>query len=139
LTAEEQRLSLLASSQKDRSLQSKARQASQASSSQVSLFHQSFLHVHHFWLEKEASDTMLVAATGCTDAFWRPSAWYLNILADLLPKPCLVKMEEMEKNIVRMEKLIVRMEKLVVKMEKIIVYSWQIWSCDLAAVTRGHS
>ncbi len=80
---------------------------------------------------------MLVAATGCTDAFWRPSAWYLNILVDLLPKPC--KMEKMEKIIVRMEKLIVRMEKIVVKMEKIIVYSWQIWSCYLEAVTCGLS
>ncbi len=35
-------------------------------------------HFHHYWLVKEASDTMLVAATGYVDAFWRPSAWYLN-------------------------------------------------------------
>ncbi len=74
LTAEEQRLSQRASSQKDRSLQSDARQASQASSSQVFVFHKSFLHFHHLLFEKEASDTMLVATTGCTDAFWRPSA-----------------------------------------------------------------
>jgi hypothetical protein len=40
---------------------------------------------------------MLVAATGYADAFWRLSAWYLNILVDLPPKPALVKMEKMEK------------------------------------------
>jgi hypothetical protein len=36
---------------------------------------------------KEASDTMLVAATGCADAFWRASAWYLSILVDVLQQP----------------------------------------------------
>ncbi len=58
LTAEERRLSQRASLQKDGSLQSEARQASHASSSQVFLFHQNFLPFHHFWLEKEASDMM---------------------------------------------------------------------------------
>ncbi len=70
---------------------------------------------------KEASDTMLLAATGCTDAFWRPSAWYLNIQVDLLPKPGQEKMEKMEKIVVRMEKGFVRMEKIIVRMEKFLV------------------
>jgi hypothetical protein len=51
---------------------------------------------------KEAFDTMLLAATGCTDAFWRLSAWYLNIQLDLPPKPGPAKMEKMEKIVVRM-------------------------------------
>ncbi len=34
----------------------------------------------------EASDTMLVAATGAADAFWRASAWYLSILVDVRPQ-----------------------------------------------------
>jgi hypothetical protein len=62
-------------------------------------FHNNFHHFHHDWLAKQASDTMLVAATGCTDAFWRQSAWYLNIQVDLQPKPGLEKMEKMEEMI----------------------------------------
>jgi hypothetical protein len=61
---------------------------------------------------KEASDTMLVAATGYADAFWRQSAWYLNILVDLQPKPGLAKMEKMDKFHVRMEKFPVKWRKL---------------------------
>ncbi len=75
---------------------------------------------------------MLVAATGCTDAFWRPLAWYLNILVDLPPKQGQAKMK-------KMEKIIVRMEKFAVKMEKIVVFAWKIWSCYLKAITRGLS
>ena len=85
---------------------------------------------------------MLVAATGCTDAFWRPSTWYLNILVELLqlqPKTGRVKKEKMEKILVRMEKILDRMKKIHVKVEKIIVYSWQDWSCYLEAVSRGLS
>ncbi len=37
-------------------------------------------------MAKEASDTMLMAATGCADAFCRASAWYLSILVDVLPQ-----------------------------------------------------
>jgi hypothetical protein len=85
---------------------------------------------------------MLVAATGCTAAFWRPSTWYLNIPVELLqlpPKLGRVKKEKMEKILVRMEKILDRMEKIHVKVEKIIEYSWQDWSCYLEAVTRGLS
>ncbi len=85
---------------------------------------------------------MLVAATGCPDAFWRPSTWYLNIpveLRQLPPKTGRVKKEKMEKNLVRMEKILDRMEKIHVKVEKIIVYSWQDWSCYFEAVTHGLS
>ncbi len=32
-------------------------------------------------------DAMLVAATGCTDAFWRPSTRYLNIQVELQQLP----------------------------------------------------
>ncbi len=35
----------------------------------------------------EASDTMLVAATGGADAFWRASTRYLSILVDVLLQP----------------------------------------------------
>jgi hypothetical protein len=121
--------------QGSRASQSEARPASQASSSQVLQFHKNFLHFHHDLLAKPASDTMLVAATGCTDAFWRPSTWYLNIpveLRQLPPKTGRVKKE-------KMEKILVRREKIHVKMEKIIVYSWQDWSCYLEAVSRGLS
>jgi hypothetical protein len=101
LTAEERYLSHRASSQKDRSLQSKARQASQASSSQVFLFHQNFLHFHHFWIQKEASDMLLAVITGYADALRRPSTWYLTILENLQPKAGQAKMEEVKKFPVR--------------------------------------
>ncbi len=52
-----------------------------------SLLKKIFLHFHHNRVTKEASDTMLVAATGCADAFWRESAWYLSILVDVLQQP----------------------------------------------------
>ncbi len=97
-------------------------------------------------MTKEASDTMLVAATGYADAFWRPSAWYLCILVDLQPKSGREKMEKMDKFLVRMEKffgrmekIVVRMEKFAVKMEKKLVCAWQIWSFYLEAVPHGLS
>ncbi len=78
----------------------------------------------------EASDTMLVAATGGADAFWRASTWYLSILAGpgghmaaTGPQAGPAKMEKMEKIIVRMKKILVRMEKNLVKVERVIVYS----------------
>jgi hypothetical protein len=89
-------------------------------------FQKDFLHFHHARLAKQASDKMLVAANGCTDAFWGPSAWYLNIPVDMQPKPDPAKMEKMEKIIVGMDKIIVRMEKFAVKMEKNIVCAWHI-------------
>jgi hypothetical protein len=46
-----------------------------------------FLHFRHYRVTTEASDTMLVAATGGAVAFWRASAWYLSILVDVLPQP----------------------------------------------------
>ncbi len=65
---------------------------------------------------------MLVAATGYADAFWRPSAWYLNILVDLPPKPGRYKLEKkMKKFLVRMEKFLVRKEKIIVRMGKFAV------------------
>ncbi len=50
-------------------------------------FNMVFLHFRYNRMTKEASDTMLVAVTGCADAFWRASAWYLSILVDVLPQP----------------------------------------------------
>ncbi len=94
LTAEERRLSQRALSQKDRALQSEARQASQASSSQVLLFHQNFLHFQIFLL---ASDMMLAAIPGYADALWRTSTWNLAILEALQPKVGQAKIEKMEK------------------------------------------
>jgi hypothetical protein len=85
---------------------------------------------------------MLVAATGYTDTFWRPSEWHQNILVDLQPQgpqPGLAKMEKMEKFLVRIEKYFVRMEKFPGKMEKTIVCAWQNWGCYLKAVPRGLS
>ncbi len=75
--------------------QSEERLASQANSSQVFQYHKKVLHFHHDRLVKEDSDTMLVAGTGYADGFWRQSAWYLNILADLQPKPVPGNMEKM--------------------------------------------
>ncbi len=145
LTAEELLFSQRASLQGGRASQSEARQASQASGFQVQ-FYQNFLHFHHDQVTKEASNTMLVAATGYADSFWRPSAWCLCILVDLPPKPGWEKMEKldiflvrMEEIIVRMKKNIVRMEKFAVKMEKIIVSAWLIWSSYLEAVNIGLS
>jgi hypothetical protein len=63
---------------------------------------------------------MLVAVTGCTDAFWRQSAWYLNIQVELLPKIGWETKEKMEKIIFRMEKCFVRMEKFIVKWRKLL-------------------
>jgi hypothetical protein len=91
-------------------LQSKARQAAQASCSQVSNFARIF-SIFTTIGAKEASDTMLVAATLYADAFWRQSAWYLSILVDLLLKPCQEKMEKIENFLVRKERIIVRIEK----------------------------
>jgi hypothetical protein len=45
-------------------------------------------------LAKEASDLMLASVTGYADAFWRPPAWYLTILEDLLPNPGQEKIEK---------------------------------------------
>ena len=113
--ADEHHLSQRASSQGGRASQSEARPASQASSSQVLQFHKNFLHFHHGLLAKPASDTMLVAATGCTDAFWRPSTRYLNIpveLRQLPPKTGRVKKEKMEKVLFRMKKFMSKWRKL---------------------------
>jgi hypothetical protein len=74
---------------------------------------------------------MLVAASGYKDAFWRPSAWYLNILVDLQPKPGQAKIEKMEKIVVRMEKFIIKMEKFPVKMEKILYVPGRIGAATL--------
>jgi hypothetical protein len=63
---------------------------------------------------------MLASVTGYTDAFWKPPAWYLTILEDLLQNPGQAKMEKMEKFLVIMKKFLVRMEKFPVKMERIM-------------------
>jgi hypothetical protein len=129
-TAEERRLSQRASSQGVRASQSEARPAVQASNTQVFQFHYNFLHFHHCLLAKKPSDKMLVADFGYADAFWRPSAWYLNILVDQQPKPGQEQMENLreiscvnEKFHVRMEKFLLRLEKFHVRMEKLIVCS----------------
>jgi hypothetical protein len=74
---------------------------------------------------------MLVAATGYADAFWRQSAWYLNILVDLQPKPGLAKMEKMDKFHVRMEKFLVRMENFPVKWRKLLYVPGRIGAATL--------
>jgi hypothetical protein len=140
-TADEQRLSQRASSQGGRASQSEARPASQASSSQVLQFHMNFLHFHHDRLAKQASDMMLVAATGCTDAFWRPLAWYLNIPVDLPPEPGPEKMEKMDKIIVIIEKILVRMEKILVRIKNCCENGEMICMClaDLELLPRGRN
>jgi hypothetical protein len=74
---------------------------------------------------------MLVAVTGCTDAFWRQSAWYLNIQVEQLPKIGREKKEKMEKIIVRMEKFIVRMEKIILKWRKLLHIPGRIGAATL--------
>ncbi len=106
LTAEERHLSQRASSQKDRALQNEERPASQASRSQVFLFHQNFLHFHRFWLEKEACDMMLAAVTGYTDALWEASSVVPEHPGGSAGQ---AKMEKMEKFLVRKEKIPIRM------------------------------
>jgi hypothetical protein len=46
-----------------------------------------YVHFRPNRVMTEASDTMLVAATGGADAFWRASTWYLSILVDVRPQP----------------------------------------------------